>query len=84
MAFSKDLEFKSLPVTAAHISIYEGNFQLSKESIIFSVAFRAVEGSEPFNYASYECRYDINGANPFDQAYLFLKGLPEFAGATDC
>jgi hypothetical protein len=28
--------------------------------------------------------YDIDGENPVRQAYLHLKTLPEFAGATDC
>jgi hypothetical protein len=30
------------------------------------------------------CEYDINGTNPIAQAYVYLKSLPEFAGATDC
>jgi len=27
---------------------------------------------------------DLDGSNPIKQGYLFLKTLPEFAGATDC
>jgi len=32
----------------------------------------------------YSSPYDINGNNPIAQAYMYLKTLPEFAGATDC
>lgn len=32
----------------------------------------------------FDCAYDMNGANPIAQAYIYLKTLPEFAGATDC
>jgi hypothetical protein len=28
--------------------------------------------------------YDINGENPIKQVYIYLKSLPEFAGAVDC
>lgn len=28
--------------------------------------------------------FDLIGENPVRQAYLYLKTLPEFAGATDC
>jgi hypothetical protein len=28
--------------------------------------------------------YDMNGSNPFKQAYLHLKTLPQFADAVDC
>ncbi len=31
-----------------------------------------------------ECAFDLNGPNPFVQAYNHLKTLPEFAGAVDC
>jgi hypothetical protein len=28
--------------------------------------------------------YDLEGVNPIKQAYLYVKTLPEFAGAIDC
>ena len=28
--------------------------------------------------------YDMNGANPFEQAYTHLKSMPQFADAVDC
>lgn len=32
----------------------------------------------------YTIGYTLDGDNPIRQAYLHLKTLPEFAGATDC
>lgn len=37
-----------------------------------------------FERRVHEADYDINGVNPFAQAYAFVKSLPEFAGAEDC
>lgn len=31
----------------------------------------------------YEFEYDQNGSNPIEQAYNYLKTLPEFEGATN-
>lgn len=84
MALSLSTEFKGLPANDCYASLSDGHFNLSKESIIFSVAYRAEKGYEPFKWSSFECRHEIKGANPFEQAYLYLKTLPEFADATDC
>ena len=83
MALSLDVDFKGLPVKNCYISIVGGNFSLSKESAVFTVAFRAAEGSEPFKYSNFECLYDLDGENPFAQAYEYLKGLQEFSGSID-
>jgi hypothetical protein len=37
-----------------------------------------------FYSKEYSAPYDLDGPNPIRQAYLHLKTLPEFAGATDC
>lgn len=37
-----------------------------------------------FSVLSFECVYDIDGANPIAQAYVYLKTLPEFVDAQDC
>lgn len=30
------------------------------------------------------CKYEINGANPIEQAYIHVKSLADFADAKDC
>ena len=32
----------------------------------------------------YSYEYSLNGLNPIAQTYIYLKSLPEFAGAVDC
>ena len=58
---------------------------ISKNSISFHVQ-SLKESNAPAEFASefYSCQYDLNGANPMEQAYTYLKTLPEFSGARDC
>lgn len=37
-----------------------------------------------FNEETYYCEYDLNGGNPYQQAYLFLKSTDKFKNAIDC
>lgn len=37
-----------------------------------------------FNERVISCDFEINRASAWDQAYDYLKTLPEFAGALDC
>lgn len=37
----------------------------------------------PFSSIPYRCAYSLTGANPIEQAYVYLKTLPEFSGAAD-
>jgi hypothetical protein len=62
----------------------EGVTLTSKISINFRVRSYKEPGCEAFSDAGFACVYDISDANPFVQAYLHLKTLPEFADATDC
>jgi hypothetical protein len=57
----------------------------SKNTISFHVQ-SLKDSNIPAEFASefYSCQYDLNGANPMEQAYIHLKTLPEFAGAKDC
>lgn len=58
---------------------------ISKNSISFHVQ-SLKDSNAPAEFASefYSCQYDLNGANPMEQAYTHLKTLPEFAGAKHC
>lgn len=58
--------------------------QVGKDKMQFQVR-SSVDGVKPhFSDVSYECAYALDGDNPIKQAYMHLKTLPEFAGATDC
>lgn len=56
-----------------------------KNSIVFMLeSYKGSEESISFASERKSCSYDIAGENPIKQAYLYLKTLPEFAGASDC
>lgn len=56
-----------------------------KTAMQFNV-YSHIDGKTVSFFAEYlfDCAYDVSGENPLKQAYLYLKTLPEFAGATDC
>lgn len=84
MALKVDVNFKeSIPVRGAYVSI-DSPILTGKDSIRFVVSYRAKDGDQFFDQKTFDAPYDIVAENPFDQAYAYLKTLPEFADATDC
>lgn len=57
---------------------------VNKSSIAFNVCIYADSEKPMVDGRTVECAYDIDGANPLEQAYSYLKELHEFAGALDC
>lgn len=59
--------------------------QVSKDKMTFSVrSYKDNSGLPHFDDASFNCAYDMAGANPIAQAYVHLKTLSEFSDANDC
>ena len=59
--------------------------QVGKDRMTFQVrSYKDNSGLPHFADASFSCAYDISGDNPIKQAYVLLKTLSEFAGATNC
>jgi hypothetical protein len=84
MAFKKSLQTSfGIEVQDAYHRV-EGVQLISKTEMKFQVR-ASIDGVKPhFADSTYECEYDIAGDNPIKQAYLYLKTLPDFAGAVDC
>ena len=62
----------------------ENLYLQSKNIIKFNVCSYTSQSSETsFQVVDYGCAYDIDGNNPIQQAYVFLKTLDEFSDATD-
>lgn len=62
----------------------EGVRIVAKNKLQFQVRV-SIDGLAPhFSDTEYECAYDLNGKNPIEQAYIFVKTLPEFENAIDC
>lgn len=59
---------------------------IGKNRMTLSVLYfpSAAQTQMNFHSVDHSAAYDILGDNPIRQAYLHLKTLPEFAGATDC
>lgn len=56
-----------------------------KDAMTFSLSwFKDQAEKSPIVVQHFNAAYSLNGVNPLAQAYLHLKSLPEFAGATDC
>jgi hypothetical protein len=60
--------------------------QLSgKTTIEFdAVSYVSDQHTVPFAKTRHTGPYDMNGGNPFEQAYTHLKSMPQFADAIDC
>jgi len=59
--------------------------QVNKDTMTFQVrSYKDNSGLPHFADALFNCAYNVAGDNPIKQAYLYLKTLPEFAGAEDC
>lgn len=56
----------------------------TKETITFDVVSYAETKSGEVERNQHICHYDLNGENPFKQAYAHLKTLSEFTDAIDC
>jgi|APSaa5957512535_1039671.scaffolds.fasta_scaffold51932_1 hypothetical protein len=61
----------------------EGIEFINKTTMRFRIRSHKATGLSPFADEGAECAYDVNGENPFAQAYAHLKTLTEFTGASD-
>lgn len=62
----------------------EGVWFNAKDQISFNLRSYADESCPFIHEIAFTCSFDIEGENPFRQAYEYLKTLPEFADAVDC
>jgi hypothetical protein len=84
MALKKSIETNfGLTVEDSYIRV-EGMRILEKNKLQFQVRYSVDETHPHFQDVEYSCMYEIDGKNPFKQAYEYLKTKQEFAGALDC
>ena len=80
MALQKDVNTSSgIAVSQAYCRV--GLVSLTKETLNFSLIFYADKEKAPFDQRTFTCGYNLDGANPISQAYVYLKTLPEFQSA---
>lgn len=84
MAIKKTIDtIYGVTVVDAYIRVSDLRI-INKVTLAFNVCAYADSSKSAIQEAQVQCGYDLNGANPLEQAYTHLKTLPEFAGAVDC
>lgn len=84
MSVMKTIVFKGLTVVDAHITVVMPALSMGNHSMTFGLQYRGVAGGEVFLNEMRDAPYALDGGNPVEQAYSYLKTLPEFEGCTDC
>lgn len=59
---------------------------INKNQLVFNLQYfvNNLKENPQFFEESFVCSYDINGANPLIQGYLYLKNLPDFVTSQNC
>ena len=86
MAIQKSCEFETefgVPVTVSDCYIKVATIDLNKENAMSNVVIFDKKDGKILSSKIYPTAYNIDGSNPIEQAYTYLKTLDEFAGATD-
>ena len=83
MAISKNIELENgIKVEGAYLRVEFPS--ITKDTLTFSLR-KYVKIDKPFfNEEIISCEYDLDGDNPFKQAYEYLKTLEEFKDSVDC
>lgn len=86
MALQIRTQFQNIPVPAAYCTVGSVCFPSnSKTEVAFILHYRAdKDAPAAFLEEHYSAPYSLTGADPYTQAYMHLKSLPEFAGAVGC
>ena len=73
---------KQVPFQGAYAKVTE--YHGDKSRMTFVVSWSESAGGPAIRQSTYGCAVDLDGENPIRQAYIHLKTLPEFSGASDC
>lgn len=80
MAILVDISFKGLELKGLHARIGALNISPTKDVMSFQLEYRANAQGEVITTNEFNTFYNIEGENPYVQAYAFLETLPEYAG----
>jgi hypothetical protein len=84
MALKKDFTTsQGIELKNAYIRVY-GVDCATKNHALAKIGVQVAEGKPVIDQLTASFDLDLNGSNPFAQAYAFAKTLPAFAGAQDC
>lgn len=78
-----NVNFKGISVTGANISVGTINISEDKSVMSFIVNYRAPGSDAVFDQETFSCDYDLDGPNPEEHAYTYLKTLSKFSDAVE-
>ncbi|MNE02451.1 hypothetical protein D3C80_949270 [compost metagenome] len=84
MALKKTFGFKGVLVEDGYIRVMTPAIHPGNISFEFAVHYMATPEDESLKADVYNAPYTLLGGNPIEQAYEYLKTLPEFSDAIDC
>lgn len=84
MALLIDTTQKGIPVTGAYVTVVMPTVSMDKATVSFGVWYSADREHDHFHADTKNAPYSIDAGDPFAQAYIHLKTLPEFEGCEDC
>jgi hypothetical protein len=91
MALQQALTYKSISLPSAYFRVVRPSVDPGKTTMSFGLwpyptQDAASDDANMLGAAAVtfnDVAYDVTGANIFEQAYVYLKTLPEYANATD-
>ncbi len=75
--------FNGVTVTDGVLNVIMPSISTDQTTLSFGLAYRGSESDPLLNSETYSCPYDVNGEDPFTQAYAFIKSLSKFSEAVD-
>ncbi|HHG1479384.1 hypothetical protein ACIU5X_09480 [Klebsiella pneumoniae] len=81
MALKMTFNFNGVTVVDGVLNVIMPSISTDQTTLNFGLAYRASESDPLLNSETYSCPYDVNGEDPFTQAYAFIKSLSKFSEA---
>lgn len=83
MTLKMTFDFNGVTVTDGVLNVIMPSISTDETTLSFGLAYRASESDPLLNAETYSCPYDVEGPNPFTQAYNYIKSLSQFSEAAD-
>lgn len=75
--------FNGVTVVDGVLNVIKPSISTDQTTLNFGLAYRVSESDPLLNSETYNCPYDLTGADPFTQAYNYIKSLSQFNDAVE-
>ncbi|GKL73277.1 hypothetical protein [Klebsiella pneumoniae] len=83
MALKMTFNFNGVTVVDGVLNVIMPSISTDQTTLNFGLAYRVSESDPLLNSETYSCPYDLMGADPFIQAYNYIKSLSQFNDAVE-